>query len=215
MNQEIYKILTERILFLEYEPGQILNEKTLAKEFGVSRTPLREVLCWMERDGLVRILPRTGTMVSEIKFPKMMHTYQIRFEIEGLLGRLSTVQYTPEHLAKMETLAEKCRHLYEHKRIRELMEIDIEFRELLFAAADNPVLRDISNQLYHLTLRLWCITLSRGQWKEEVRAMHEEIEATIEAWKARNPDRTEKMRRDALVSHFERIRTKYFGQTAK
>jgi DNA-binding GntR family transcriptional regulator len=44
MNREIYRTIKDRILFLEYKPGQILNENTLAEEFGVSRTPLREVL---------------------------------------------------------------------------------------------------------------------------------------------------------------------------
>jgi DNA-binding GntR family transcriptional regulator len=213
MNKEIYQLLTQRILFLEYEPGQILNEKVLADEFGVSRTPLREVFSRLEWDGLVRILPRTGTMVSEIEFPKMMHTYQIRFEVEGLLGRLSTIQFTPEHLARMEALAAKCAPLHDHRRIRDLVDIDIEFRDILFAAADNPVLRDMSNQLYHQTLRLWLVTLSRGPWVEEVRALHDEILATIAAWKAYNPARTESMRRNALVSHFERIRSKYFGHS--
>ena len=71
------------------------------------------------------------------------------------------------------------------------VDIDVKFRDLLFDAANNPVLRDISNHLYHQTLRLWFITLSRGQWKEEVRAMHEEIILTIKAWKEKKsePDR--------------------------
>ena len=166
---------------MDYKPGQILNEKVLAGEFGVSRTPLREVLSRLEWDGLVRILPRSGTMVSEIEFPKMMNTYQIRFELEDLLGRLSTIQPTPEHLAKMEVLARDCADLFENKDERKLVDIDVKFRDLLFDAANNPVLRDISNHLYHQTLRLWFITLSRGQWKEEVRAMHEEIILTIKA----------------------------------
>ena len=42
MNEPIYTVIKERILFLDYKPGQILNENVLAKEFGVSRTPMRK-----------------------------------------------------------------------------------------------------------------------------------------------------------------------------
>ena len=56
MNREIYRTIKNRILFLEYNPGQILNENTLAEEFGVSRTPLREVLSKLVWEHLARIL---------------------------------------------------------------------------------------------------------------------------------------------------------------
>ncbi|MEW5724418.1 MAG: GntR family transcriptional regulator [Thermodesulfobacteriota bacterium] len=214
MNRDIYGKIKNRILFLEYAPGQILNEKVLADEFGVSRTPLREVLIRLEWDQLVRILPRTGSMVSEIEFPKMMNTYQIRFEIEDLLGRLSTPNVTEEHMARLAALETKCAALYENKDTRALVQIDLTFRDLLFSSANNPVLETISNYLYNLTLRLWIITLPRGAWAVEVEAMHHEIQETLKAWVEKNPNKTGAKRREALVGHFERIRDKYFGMTA-
>ncbi len=57
MNQNIYRKLRERIIFLEYEPGHILKEQVLAKEFGVSRTPLRTVLFRLEWEHLVKSCP--------------------------------------------------------------------------------------------------------------------------------------------------------------
>ncbi|MBW2539794.1 MAG: GntR family transcriptional regulator [Deltaproteobacteria bacterium] len=66
MNHSVYSIIRDRILYLEYEPGKILNEKILAQEFGISRTPVRDVLNRLEWDQLVRIIPRTGSMVTEI-----------------------------------------------------------------------------------------------------------------------------------------------------
>jgi DNA-binding GntR family transcriptional regulator len=68
MNPDIYREIKRRILFLEYEPGQILNENVLAREFGVSRTPMREVLYRLSWEQLARIIARTGTMVTQIEF---------------------------------------------------------------------------------------------------------------------------------------------------
>jgi len=57
MNQQIYQKILNRILFFEYVPGQILNENALANEFGLSRTPLRDVLSRLEWEQLVKIIP--------------------------------------------------------------------------------------------------------------------------------------------------------------
>ncbi len=211
MNLKIYQELKNRILFLEYKPAQILNEKRLAKEFGISRTPLREVLNRLEWDQLVRVLPRTGTMVTEIEFQKMMHTYQVRFEIEELVGKLAMEHMNAEHVAQIDMLGKKCSRLIDRKLPKELVAVDVEFRNILFDAALNPVLRDISNQLYNFTLRLWFITLARGKWSEEVQAMHDEIVATKMAWKNNTPQTVGIIRKETLQRHFERIREKFLG----
>lgn len=108
MNYEIYRTIKDRILFLEYTPGQILNENILAEEFGVSRTPLREVFNRLEWEQLVKILPRTGTMVIEIEFQKMLNVFQIRFEIEELAGMLAGEHITDDHLEKIEKIRQEC-----------------------------------------------------------------------------------------------------------
>ena len=60
MDNGIYDALKRRIVLLEYEPGQVLREKDLIREFGVSRTPVREALIRLETEGLVRIVPNQG-----------------------------------------------------------------------------------------------------------------------------------------------------------
>jgi len=83
MNEQIYTVIKNRILFLEYAPGQILNENVLAKEFGVSRTPMRDVLNRLEWEKMARVIPRTGTMVNEIKFEHMMNIYRASHNCQG------------------------------------------------------------------------------------------------------------------------------------
>jgi len=61
MNCTIYQTLRNRILYMEYPPGQIINEKIIGAEFGISRSPVRDVLNFLEWEQLVRVIPRTGS----------------------------------------------------------------------------------------------------------------------------------------------------------
>ncbi|MGA6924106.1 MAG: GntR family transcriptional regulator [Desulfosarcina sp.] len=213
MNLKIHEIIKDRILFLEYQPGHILNEKVLAEEFKMSRTPLREVLMRLEWDKLVRILPRTGALVTEIEFHLMMNTYQVRFEIEGMVGRLAAENCKDGDLKKIDAILEKCSPLYEDRDCRKLAGIDLEFRNLLLKAANNPVLEETSITLYTITQRLWYTIMDRGDWHDEVRNVQDEISGTKKSWEDGNPERAGRFRKDALMRHFESIRGKFLGNS--
>lgn len=211
MNTEIYQEIKRRILFLEYAPGQILNENVLAKEFGVSRTPMREVLYRLAWEELARIIPRTGTMVAEIEFQKMMQTYQTRLGIEGELGRLCAELATAEHRDRIRAIRQDCAALKNQKKPGALVDIDHRFRQVLYEAAGNKVLQSVSEQLYTLTFRLWYTTLDKGEWQEEVREMVNEIDTTLTCMETGDAVEMSRLRRDVLVRHFDRIRAKYLG----
>jgi DNA-binding GntR family transcriptional regulator len=211
MNPDIYREIKRRILFLEYAPGQILNENVLAKEFGVSRTPMREVLYRLAWEQLARIIARTGTMVAQIEFQTMMHTYQTRLGIEGEVGRLCAELATDRHLEEIGNIRRDCAALTDKKDPGALVEIDHQFRGVLHAAAGNPVLKSVSDQLYTLTFRLWYITIDKGEWQDEIREMLVEIDETRAGMAARDGMATARVRRDALMRHFDRIRAKYLG----
>ncbi|MCP4349010.1 MAG: GntR family transcriptional regulator [Desulfobacterales bacterium] len=214
MNKEIYQTIKKRILFMEYAPGQILNEKVLAKEFGVSRTPLREVLNKLEWEQLAKIFPRTGTMVAEIEFQKIMNAFQVRLEIEGLVGKLAAEQADDEHLEQLRIIQDECSQLSSRKNKTDLANIDLKFREILHDAVSNPVLKDISYYLYNLTVRLWYVTLDKGDWAEEVQTLLDEIDQTREVLYKKEPQKAYNLRRDFLITHLERIRRKFSGFAA-
>jgi len=211
MNPDIYMEIKRRILFLEYAPGQILNENVLAREFGISRTPMREVLYRLSWEQLARIIPRTGTMVAEIEFHKVMHTYQTRLGIEGEVGRLCAELATDAHMADIRCIRRDCEALTDRKDPGALVAIDRRFRQVLHDAAGNPVLKTVSDHLYTLTFRMWYVTIDKGDWQEEVQAMLSEIDATLACMETKDAMETAGVRRNALVHHFDRIRAKYLG----
>ena len=74
----VYQQLKQQIILLEHPPGTMIREKELMKEFGVSRTPVREALLRLEVDGLVRIIPSIGTFVEDVSFQQLKEVFEVR-----------------------------------------------------------------------------------------------------------------------------------------
>ena len=152
---------------MQYAPGEILNELTLAEEFGTSRGPLREVLKRLEWKKLVVTMPRLGTQVTEIDFQKIIQVFQIRFDIEALASRMACENATQEHIDRIEELIDSLNLIpKDGKKLTgvRFIEIDFLFRDILYGAAQNPILREISDFLYHLTLRVHLLTFNKGDF---------------------------------------------------
>jgi len=207
--EDLYQTLLERILFLEYRPGSLLSEKLLITEFGVSRGPLREVLKRLEWEKLVITMPRTGTMITGVEFQKIMQVFQIRFDIEGLAGRLAAENITDEHLSKIDKIRVEGSRLLDNGNQRDLIRLDIKFRDVLYDAVDNSTLKDLSQYLYYLTLRVFFLVSDRNGWDEEVNLFLSEINKTHEALSKKDPQETDRSRRDFLRKHLERVKTKF------
>ena len=71
MNIRIYSELKRRIVFLDLRPHEVLSVKNLAKEFGVSPIPIREVLILLESEKLVRIIPNNVVYVTDVSFQEL------------------------------------------------------------------------------------------------------------------------------------------------
>ncbi len=215
MNKSIYAVLKERILFLEYKPGQILNENVLAKEFGVSRTPMREILNRLEWEKLARVIARTGTMITEIEFQQMMNLYRARFEIEGLAGRLASEGFSEKHAQGIEKLRSACGVLEKNndreKDKKKLVRLDHEYRAILYDAVNNPVVTELSQGLYEQTFRLWYITLDSGDWQNEINSVIQEFGTVNAVLSSGNTQEAYDLRKSLLVDHFDRIKTKFLG----
>jgi DNA-binding GntR family transcriptional regulator len=150
---------------MQYAPGEILNETTLAEEFGTSRGPLRDVLKRLEWKKLVVAMPRLGTQVTEIDFQKIIQVFQIRFDIEALAAKLACENASQEYIDRIQKLVDKLNSMpKDGKRITgiKFIEIDFLFRDILYEAAHNPILREISDFLYHLTLRVHLLAFNKG-----------------------------------------------------
>lgn len=214
MNIDIYNTLRQRIIFLEYQPGQILKEQELAKEFGVSRTPLRTVLFRLEWEHLIKILPRTGILVMELELNTITNVFQARLEIEAVIGTMAAQRFTPEHHAGLDTLEIECSRLKKNIDPRALGLLDMQIKQIFHQACSNPFLVEMSDRLYSLTFRLWYFNMLRmdqTEWLEEVTAVKDDLNELSLLITSESPARIGEVRKAHLVKHLKRIRSKFLG----
>lgn len=218
MKIEIYDKLRERILYIEYEPGCILNEQKLAKEFGVSRTPLRTVLFRLEWEYLVKILPRTGILVTELEMNRLMNVYEARLEIEEAIGRLAGEHFSTAYHSRFEALSKECDRLLDNRDPKALAAVDMGIHSLFHEAANNPFLTEISDRLYGLTFRLWYFNMKKmnaGEWRNEVVSIKAELNDLLSLMTQDDSKAVGLARRTHLLRHLERIRFKFLGLSGK
>ena len=214
MNQDIYRTLRERIIFLAYDPGRILKEQALAEEFGVSRTPLRTVLFRLEWEHLLKILPRTGIQVAELELNTITHLFQARLELESVIGVMAAERFTRDHFDRLEQLTARCRDLTAHQNPEKLARLDMDLKRLFHDAAANPFLTEMSDRFYVLTFRLWYFNLMKMDahgWQRECQCLQSDLEALTGLLAESSPEAVGNARKKQLLDHVERIRNTFLG----
>lgn len=88
LQERIFEGLRDRILCGELSPGESLSEMTLAAEFGVSRTPVREALKLLQSEGLLEVRPRVGTFVATQSRRELIELFEMKALLEGAAARL-------------------------------------------------------------------------------------------------------------------------------
>ena len=173
--QQIYEELRERICLLKYAPGEIIRERDLALEFGVSRTPLRRVLQRLESDGLILSKQGHGTVVTEIDLQSLKDIYFVRMRLAEMIGASGPLQPDKEVLDSLARLADRCRAAKAGANFRLFCEINIGLHKQFQKVTRNRPLREFSDRLFYQTTRMWFKLLPDTDWQAEIADLLEEI----------------------------------------
>ncbi|MEK3886853.1 GntR family transcriptional regulator [Bacillus sp. FSL K6-3431] len=82
LTKQVYDVLRGKIIGREYTPGNKLDIHKLAEEFGVSRSPVKDAINQLVHDGLIEIIPRKGTYVTQLNFTEFIEVLDARLMIE-------------------------------------------------------------------------------------------------------------------------------------
>lgn len=171
----IYKEIRGRICLLEYEPGTLLNEGLLAEEFGVSRTPVRNVLSRLNYEGLVETRNGVGTMVSEVDIKTFKDIYELRMRLAEMMGDMSPISPEPATIETLKNLRDRAKLLCDTaKDLTAYTCLCNELHELIIAQIGNVSLREMTDLLYYRAARTWLIYLGNLDWREELQILHHE-----------------------------------------
>ena len=114
---ETYKNLRYRIITHELKPMESLNDKILMDHYDIGRTPLREVMLQLQRDGLIQRFSRSGTVVSPVDIHIYKQTIEIRMVLEGLAGELAAERISEEQLEALRQILKQVRELGEKDHV--------------------------------------------------------------------------------------------------
>lgn len=106
LREQVYEGVKDAIVSGALRPGDIINEAQLAKDYGISRTPVREALCLLSFQGLLQPLPRTGYIVSPLTVRDIQEAYHLRLLLEVEAIGLAVERITEEEIRQLERLAD-------------------------------------------------------------------------------------------------------------
>jgi DNA-binding GntR family transcriptional regulator len=155
LTDQAYRQIEERIVTLRLKPGEVLSEQQLSASLKIGRTPIREALQRLALEGLVRILPRKGILVSDINPREQLLVLEVRRELERLLSRAGAERATSE---EREALNEVARAMDKAGKISDdiaFMRLDRDLNQLMIETAHNDYAARAMKLLSGQSRRFW------------------------------------------------------------
>jgi DNA-binding GntR family transcriptional regulator len=137
LTDQAYRELEEEITTLRIPPGALVSEALLSERFGVGRTPIREALQRLAREGLVVIMPRRGVVVSDIDVAAQLRLLEVRRELERLMVRGAVRRASKQQRKRFQEIASGMDQAAKRADALAFMRLDREFNLLLLEAAGN------------------------------------------------------------------------------
>ena len=159
---QVYWILRDEIITLRLSPGPMVAEKEIAEVLNASKTPVREALIRLEFDGLVDIVPKSGTYVSAIRINKYMEACFIRLQLEiGAVRRAAAQAADPSRLETLDSILEQQAAALDLDDYRKFFQLDQSLHKGFFDMAGVPGVWDLLlktqadvNRMRHLKRKL-------------------------------------------------------------
>jgi DNA-binding GntR family transcriptional regulator len=155
LSHRAYRRLEDMIVTGELAPGAVLSESALAARLAVGRTPVREALQRLAREGLVTVLPRRGVIVPEINLARHFKLLELRRGLDRLVARWAAERADPGMRQRMRVVADEVEAAAAAGDERRFLKLAKEFHTLPSAACGNEYAENALSQLQGLARRFW------------------------------------------------------------
>ena len=175
LREIVYEELRNLILTGKIKPGTRMMEIELAEDMGVSRTPIREAIRKLEKEGLVVIEPRKGAYASEVSVKDMEDILEVRANLEGLAAYLAAERITEAEKKALEEVKIKFREAVNEGNMADMISYDTRFHHMIVEASRNNHLIHMVEQLQELVLRFRYIYYKDFKRAEDMIPEHKQI----------------------------------------
>lgn len=146
------EVIREAIIDGRLTPGQRLKEEELARELGMSRTPVREALLLLQSEGLVESIPRRGATVRSYAADDLDDMYQLRAVLEGYAARRAATRISRDDIARLEESCARFDRLRTEDGLRDLVKENLLFHNVILDAAGSDRLVPLVRKVIELPL---------------------------------------------------------------
>lgn len=197
-----YEIIEDRIVTLKLEPGKIISEKQISEEVGIGRMPVREALKKLETAHLIKIMPRRGMMVTEIKLEEVFQQIELRRAIEGIVMRDAAKNATEKMRKRFLELSVEFEEVTKNNDSENAVKIDNEFNLLAAEASKNLFVQEAIRPLHALARRLYYVNYQNDKETiEQINVGHCELMKLIASGDSKNA----KLKSDELIDNIEKL----------
>jgi DNA-binding GntR family transcriptional regulator len=179
-----------------------LDERRLALDFGISRTPVREAMAQLEREGFVRAVPRRGIYVVRKTKREVIEMITAWAALESMAARLITENASDDEIASLRTMFTKFENGELHARLDEYSEVNIEFHQTIIRMSRNGVLISLAENLFTHMRMIRRKTI--GEQDRADRSIRDHMNI-IEALEARDTRRAEELVRSHALGLAEHV----------
>jgi DNA-binding GntR family transcriptional regulator len=179
LREIVYEELKRQILVGEIAPGTRMMEVELADIMGVSRTPIREAIRKLEKEGLVSIEPRRGAYASEISIKDMLDVLEVRQDLEGMAAAMAAEKVTEEEKIAFIKANDDYKEAVRNGNTEDMIRCDEYFHQLIVNYSGNKTLNQLLSQVQELALRFRYIYYDNFSSYKNMPMEHEEIEEAI------------------------------------
>jgi DNA-binding GntR family transcriptional regulator len=156
LTDEAYLQIRRLIVTLELPPDSAVDDGALQDSLGIGRTPIREALQRLQRDQLVRVVPRRGMFVTAVDPAELSTLFETRSVVEPYAARLAAKRGTAAHWDEMERVLNKAGRITDPAK---LLGLDRQCHQIMWDAAQNHYLTDTVEMLYTHSERVWHLYL--------------------------------------------------------
>jgi DNA-binding GntR family transcriptional regulator len=175
LGQHVFEHLKEAIIRGKMAPGDRLVESRLAGVLDISRTPVREAIHKLEREGLLSKLPKGGFTVVNFTREDIEETFGIRSVLEAYAARLAATNCQEEELLPLEEKIREFQACLHQGRLEDLPRINTEFHSLFYSLSKSPRLIKMINDLTDPIYRFRKILLKMESWAETSNRDHRKM----------------------------------------
>ncbi len=199
MSQDLVTLIKQQILNGELNPGDRIVETKVAKELGISQTPVREAVRMLSGEGIINIVPNRGPIVKEIEERDIFEIYSLRASLEGLAMRLTTLHASKEQIQLLVDLYAEMESKLHNPEVDSLLKESLYLHHSIIQFSRHSRLMQIYDSIsFQIELVNRIIGMKSTKQKE-----FDEHKELIDALRKGNPDESERVMKRHIHRSFK------------